>query len=94
MGAVHALDLGATVLRDREPVTHRNSADHQDLLVQHDLADRLNLISLRIDFDVARFQRAGESACQSAAGRGDHIVKRRRVRRILLSRDAVVLSYL
>jgi len=58
------------------------------------LADRLNLIALRVDFDLTRFQRAGKSARQSAAGRGDHVVKRRGVGRILLSRDAVVLGHL
>ena len=92
MEAVHAFDLLAAVLRDGEPIADRDAPDHQDLLVKHDLADRLDLKALRIDLDVTRFQRAGEGAGQSAAGGGDYVVKRGRVRRILLGRDAIVLG--
>ncbi len=89
---VHAFDLLAAVLRDGEPIADRDAPDHQDLLVKHNLADRLDLKALRIDLDVTRFQRAGEGAGQSAAGGGYDVVKRGRVRRILLGRDAVVLG--
>jgi hypothetical protein len=47
---------------------------------------------LRIDFDVTRFQRAGEGAGQSAARSRHHVVERRRVRWVLLGTDAVMLG--
>jgi hypothetical protein len=90
--AVDALGLLATVLWDGQPVTHGDATDHQHLLVELDLADRLDVVALGIDFDLTRFQRAGEGAGQSPAGGGDDVVERRRVRRIVLRRDAVVLG--
>jgi hypothetical protein len=68
-----------------------DAPDHEHLFLEHDLADRLDLIALRIDLDVTRFQRAGEGAGQSAASRGHHVVEGRRVRGILVGVDAVVL---
>jgi hypothetical protein len=90
--AVHALDLLAAVLRHRQPVSDRDAADHEHLFVELDLADGLDLVLLGIDFDVTRFQRAGERAGQSPARGGDHVVERGRARRILLGRHAVVLG--
>jgi hypothetical protein len=69
---------------------HGDAADHQHLVLELDLTDRLNLVALRVDFDVTRLQLAGAGAGQSPAGRGDHIVERGCVRRVLLRRDAVV----
>jgi len=87
---MHPLGLLAPVLRDGEPVAHGDAADDEDLVVELDLPDRLDVVALRVDFDVTRFQRAGEGAGQSAAGGGDDVVERRRVRRVLLGVDAVV----
>jgi hypothetical protein len=92
MEPVDALGLLAPVLRDREPVAHGDAPDDQDLVVEHDLADRLDVVALWIDLDLTRFQRAGEGAGQSAAGGGHDVVERRRVRREPLGIHAVVLS--
>lgn len=92
MEPVHALDVLAAILRHGEAVAHRDAADHEHLVVELDLTDRLDLVALRIDLDVTRFQRAGEGAGESAAGGGHHVVERRRVWRVLLRRDAIVLG--
>jgi hypothetical protein len=89
--AMHALGIRSAILRHREPVANGDAADHQHLVVELDLTDRLHLVALRIDFDLTRLQRAGEGAGQSAAGRGDHVVERRGVRRVLLRVHAIVL---
>jgi hypothetical protein len=57
-----------------------------------DLADRLDLVALRIDLDLTRFQRAGEGAGQSPTGGGHDVIERRRMRRVLLGPDAIVLG--
>jgi hypothetical protein len=88
---VDPLDLLAPVLRHRQPVVDADAPDHEHLLLEHHLADRLDLVALPIDIDVTRFQRAGEGAGQSAAGGGHHVVKRGRVRGVLVGTDAVVL---
>jgi hypothetical protein len=73
---------------------HCDAPDDEHLVLELDLADRLDVVALRIDLDLTRFQRAGEGAGQSAAGGGHHVVKRRRVGRVLLGADAVVLGHL
>jgi hypothetical protein len=88
--AVHALDLVAAILRHAEAIAHDDAPDHEHLVLELDLTDRLDLIALRIDFDLTRFQRAGEGAGQSPAGRGYDVVERGGVRRVLLGGDAVV----
>jgi hypothetical protein len=88
--AVDALDLVAAVLRHGEAIPHGDAPDHEHLVLELDLTDRLDLIALRIDFDLTRFQRAGESAGQSPAGCGYDVVERGGVRRVLLGGDAVV----
>jgi hypothetical protein len=62
------------------------------VVVLVDLADRLDLVLVLLELDLTRFQRAGEGAGQSPAGRGDDVVERRRVRREGVRRDAVVLG--
>jgi hypothetical protein len=57
-----------------------------------DLADGLDVVAPRIDFDLTRLQRAGKRAGQSAAGCGDYVVERGRVRRVAVGIDAVVLG--
>jgi hypothetical protein len=92
--AVHALDIGAAVVGHAQAVPHVDALDHQDAVLLLDLADRLDVVLLRIDFDLTRFQRAGEGAGQSAAGGGDNVVECGGMRRILLGLDAVVLGHL
>jgi len=88
---MHALGIRPAILRHREPVANGDAADHQHLVLELDLTDRLDVVALWIDFDLTRLQRAGEGAGQSAAGRRDHVIERRGVRRVLLGVHAVVL---
>ena len=88
---VHALDLLAPVLRNGEPVVNGDAPDHEHRVLEHHLADRLDLVALRIDIDVTRLQRAGEGAGQSAAGGRHHVVERGRVWGVLVGADTVVL---
>ena len=92
MEAMHALGIRPAILRHPEAVANCDAADHQHLVVELDLTDRLDVVALRIDFDLTRLQRAGEGAGQSATGRGDHVIERRGVRRVLLRIHAVVLG--
>ena len=69
-----------------------DALDDEHLFLEHHLADCLDLIALRIDIDVARFQRAGEGAGQSAASGRHDVIQRRCVRGVLVGADAVVLS--
>ena len=92
MEAVHALDLLAPVLRHREAIPHGDPPDHEHAVAVEDLADGLDLVPLRIDFDLTRLQRAGERARQSAACGSDHVIECRRVRREVVGPDPVVLG--
>jgi hypothetical protein len=94
MEAVDALGLLALVLRYGQPVVNGDPLNHEHAVAGEYLADRLNLVPLRIDFDLTRLQRAGEGAGQSAARRGDHVVERRGARRELIRIDTVVLGHL
>jgi hypothetical protein len=82
--AVDALGLGAPVRGYGESVPDGDALDHQHAVVRLDLADCLDLEPLALNLDLTRFQRAGESAGQSPAGRGDDIVERGGVRRKLV----------
>jgi hypothetical protein len=88
---VHALDLLAPVRRNGEPVVNGDAPDHEHLVLEHHLADRLDFVALRIDIDVTRFQRAGEGAGQSAARGRHHVVHGGRVWRVLAGADTVML---
>ena len=90
--SVHALNLIAAVVRNGEPIVNGDALDDEHLFLEHHVADCLDLIALRIDIDVARFQRAGEGAGQSAASGRHHVIQRRCVRGVLVGADAVVLS--
>jgi hypothetical protein len=94
MEAVNALGLLPLLLRYWQPVVNGDPLDHEHAVAVAYLADRLDLVPLRIDFDLTRLQRAGESAGQSAARRGDDVVERRGVRRELVRIDSVVLGHL
>jgi hypothetical protein len=90
--AMHPLCVLAALVRDPQPVLHPDSLDHQDAILVFDLAGRLDFVEVRIDFDLTRFQRAGERASQSTTGGRDDVVQRGRVRRILRGVNAVVLG--
>jgi hypothetical protein len=92
--ALHALGVRATVLRDGKPVVDGDALEDQDAVAVEHLTGRLDLETLGIDFDLTRFQRAGERAGQSPAGRRDHIVQRGRARREAVRWHAVVLGHL
>jgi hypothetical protein len=90
--AVDALRLLTLLLRHGQAVVGRDPFDHEHAVALEDLADGLDLISLRIDFDLTRFQRAGKGARQSPARGGDHVVQRGGARRKVVGADAVVLG--
>ena len=69
-----------------------DALDDEHPILDLDLADRLDLVALRIDFDLTRFQRAGEGAGQSAAGRGHDVVERGCVRRVRFRIDPIMLG--
>lgn len=89
---VHPFGLFAARVRDREAIKHTDALDHEHVILGLDLADCLDLVTLRIDFDLTRFQRAGERAGESPASRGDDVVERGRVGRIAVGIHAVVLG--
>jgi hypothetical protein len=91
---VHPLSFLSAFLRDREPVAHMDAFDEQHAVLCLDLANRLDLITLGIDLDLTRLQRAGEGARQSTASSGHNVVQCRGVGWVLLRPDAVVLGYL
>jgi hypothetical protein len=67
-----------------------DSLDNQHVILGLDLADRPDLVALRIDLNLARLQRAGERARQSPSGGSHHIVEGGGVRRILIGSHPVV----
>jgi hypothetical protein len=66
-----------------------DAPDHEHALFLLDLPSRLGYQSIGRGY-LARFQRAGKCARQSANGSRDHVVQRGGV--LLLGRDAVVLG--
>jgi hypothetical protein len=94
MEAVHARHLLLLAVGNAEPIANGDAADHEDLVLEHNFADRFDLVALGIDLDLTRLQRAGERARQSAAGRGHHVVKCGRMGRVPIWAHAVVLGHL
>jgi hypothetical protein len=90
---VDAFGVGPPFLRDSEAIMDPDPFDHEDAVVGFDLADRLDLVALRIDLDLTRLQRARKRSRQSPAGRRDYVVERRGMRWILRGVDPVVLGY-
>ena len=90
MEAVDALGLLTPVSGYGKAVVDGDPLDHEDVVLGLYLADSLDLELFALDLDLTRLQRAGESAGQSAASRGDDVVERRRMGWELLSRDAVM----
>lgn len=91
---MHPLHLLPLVRRHRNPIMDADALDDQHPILGLDLADRLDLVALRIDLDLTRLQRAGERAGQSPSGGSHHVIERRGVRRILLGTYSIVLSHL
>jgi hypothetical protein len=67
-----------------------DALNHEYLTLSLYLADRIGVETL--EGNLTRCQRAGKGAEQSAAGRRNQVVERRRVRLLVLGRDAIVLS--
>jgi len=82
------VDVGS----DAESVANVDPFDHQDAVLEFDLAGGVALESAFASRDVTRFQRASEGACQSAGGGGDDVVERRRTLRLASCRHTVVLG--
>ena len=89
-----AVGLVSPFRSDGESIAHVDAFDHQDPVLCLDLPCRLDFVPLRIDFDLARLQRAGEGARESPPGCSHHVVERRRVRRVILGAHAIVLGNL
>jgi hypothetical protein len=94
MEAMDSLGLLASVLRDLQPVGHRDALDDEHAIVVHDLADRLGLQAVPIRLNVTRLQRASEGAGQSPARGRDDVVERGGVGRKILGAHPVVLGHL
>ena len=91
---MHPLNLLAPILGHRKAVVDGDSLEHQHAVAVEHLADGLNAVSLPLDFDLTRFQRAGKRAGQSAAGCGDHVVQRGRLRREVVGGHPIVVGHL
>jgi hypothetical protein len=92
---VDTFHLVAAVLRDAgQAVADGDPPDHQDVVLIKDIADRLYLVGVVLDFDLTRLQRAGERAGQSPAGGRHDVVECRRVRGEVRWGDAIVLGHL
>ena len=94
MNVVHSFGVRSSLVGDGEPVVDSDPLDHEHSVVGFDLAGRLDVVALWIDFDLARLQRACERAGQSAAGRRNDVIERRGVWRVLGGIDAIVLGNL
>jgi hypothetical protein len=92
MEAMDTLDLLASAVGNPEPIPNGDAANHENLVLEHNLADRLDLVALRINLDLTRLQRAGERARQSAPSRRHDVIQRGRVRWVPIGGDAVVLG--
>jgi hypothetical protein len=77
-----------------QPIGHGDALDDGCLVLEDDLADRLDVEVISLDLDVTRFQRAGKGARQSPTRRRDHVVKRGGTRREVVGSDAVLLGHL
>ena len=88
MDRVDSLDRLAMTIRRSQVVNDANAFDDQDLLLELDFANSVS--GQLFDLDLARYQRAGKSARQSARRRRDDVVERRRMRLVSICTDAVV----
>src|SRR5258708_25729682 len=84
--------LQVGIRSDAESVANVDAFDHQDAVLEFDLAGRVALESAFASRDVTRFQRASEGAGQSAGCGGDDVVERRRTFRFASCRPTLVLA--
>lgn len=91
---MHALDLVSPFRSHGQSIADVDAFDHQHPVLGLNLPGRLDFVALRVDFDLARLQRAGEGAGQSPPGSGHHVVERGCVRRVILGAHAIVLGNL
>ena len=89
---MHTLCGFAFVLRHLQHVLHVDAPQHQHCPVFFDLPDNLDRQVVGPNRDLARSQRAGKCARESASGRRNDIIDRRRVRLRLAHVDAVVFG--
>ena len=54
MEAMDSLDLPATLLGNPEPIANGDAADDKNLVLEHNLAGRLDLVALRMNLDLTR----------------------------------------
>ena len=90
---VRALGLGALVPGHPDPVVDADPLEDQHAVLVLDLAAGLDVVPVLLNFDLTRFQRAGEGAGQSAGGCGYYVVERGRLGREPLRVGAVVLGH-
>lgn len=79
--AVNPLYERALIGGCADPIMDMDPLDHEDVAFELDLARSLALELPLAGIDLARLQRTCKRAGQSPAGRGDHVVERRGVRR-------------
>jgi hypothetical protein len=89
-----AVGLVSPFRSDGESIAHVDALDHQHPVLRLDLPCRLDFVPVRIDFDLARLQRAGEGARESPPGGRHHVVERGRVRWVIVGAHAIVLGNL
>ena len=88
-----SLDGGSVdVAGHLQQIAHVDSLDHEDTVVDLDLAGRLPDKTAVASVDVTRLQRASEGSRQSAAGGGDDVVERRGALGVAGSGDPVVVG--
>ena len=75
MNPVDPLDGFPQVGRSPEGISDMNVPDDQNLVLDDDITTHFGRKIPPADGDLTRFQRAGKSADQSAAGRSDHIIQ-------------------
>ena len=66
---------------------------HEHFALDLYLSDGVGVEAIFVEGDVARRQRAGKSAEQSATGSSDQVIERRGIRRLRIRGDAVFLGH-
>jgi hypothetical protein len=89
-----ALSVVLAFRSDGQSIPHVNALDYQHPILGLDLPYRLDFVSLRIDVDLTRLQRAGKRARQSPSSCRNDVVERGRVRRVVLGPHSIVLGNL
>ena len=74
MCPVDPLDGFPQICRSLEGIGDMNVPDNQNLVLDDDITTHFGRKIPPGDRDLARFQRTGKSADQSAAGRSNHII--------------------